>query len=155
MKKIISLLIISFLIIFITGCGEDKELITICKIKEDHSSIGYTKEDEYEIHSTKGIVSRAILVETIESEDWDLLVSFKEELTEKYEELNENYGGVKNNVGILYETLTSKTNINYDKLDIVKLIKDNPENKDLVNNDNKITLEKLKKHYISQGAKCE
>lgn len=156
MKRIFSFLTIGLLVIFITACGsEDKELITVCNIKEDHSSLGYIKEDKYEIYSTKGIVSRVVLIETIESEDWDLLVNFKDELEEKYEELNNNYGGFKYNVGIIYETLTSKTNINYNKLDIVKLIEDTPEYKVLVNADNKVTLENSKNYYISLGTKCE
>lgn len=68
-----------------------------------------------------------------------------------YTKMNESYGGYTYSVNKTSQGLTSKTSIDYEQVDIKKLVEDQPTMKSYVK-DNKITIEGIKAMYTQMGA---
>ena len=68
--------------------------------------------------------------------------------------MNKNYGGYTYSVNKTSEGLTSEATIDYEHVDIKKLVEDQPTMKSYVK-DNKITVEGIKAMYTQMGATCD
>ena len=69
--------------------------------------------------------------------------------------MNNEYGGYDFKITNENGTLTAITKIDYTKLDMEKLAKDQSSMKNYMNDKNEITLEGIKALYKAMGATCE
>lgn len=112
----------------------------------------YNISTRYEIKFTNRVVTNLYTEEIIEVADEEMLSEYKTSLGlvySKYQDLKyyDNSIKVKNN------KLISKTNINYQKLDISKFIALDKNNRKLFTN-NKVELKLLRKTYEEKGSRC-
>lgn len=152
MKKYINLILIICLSLLLAGCRESKNVLKCSSLSKQSN---YSIKTNYEIESSKDIVEKVIIEQIIESNDSNILDEFKRQFLEQYKANNISYGGYKYSVKIKENKLTAKIDIDYDKVDMQKFIKDNGAMKDYVNKKNQFTLNSAKKLYQSTGAKCE
>lgn len=112
----------------------------------------YKINTKYEIKFKNRIVSNLYTEEIIEASDEKMLNEYKTSLDLVYSKYS-NLKYYDNSVIIKNNKLVSKTNINYQKLDISKFIALDKNNRKLLTN-NKLELKKLKKTYTDSGARC-
>lgn len=112
----------------------------------------YKINTKYEIKFKNRIVSNLYTEEIIEASDEKMLNEYKTSLDLVYSKYS-NLKYYDNSVTIKNNKLVSKTNINYQKLDISKFIALDKNNRKLLTN-NKLELKKLKKTYTDSGARC-
>lgn len=108
----------------------------------------------YQVYYQKDVVNKVQTTEKITSTSKETLATYKKAI----EDLYSNFNGIKHyNYDIVIEgdTLTSKTDINYSKININDLLKIDSSIEQLLNKDNKISLEKIKEVYESTGAICK
>ena len=117
------------------------------------------KEDEisfktiYHVEYKKKYATKLVSIETITTSETQILNDYKTNLEMMYLRFNE-IPYYNNTISIKGETLTSKTTIDYSKIDLNKLIKVDSSFNEIIKN-NKISISKLKKQYISTGAYCK
>ena len=156
-KYLMFIVLISFLI---TGCFNKKtndnensveEITTVCSgkqnIKEDVSV-----DTEYEIKSKDGKVITLISTEIITSNDTEYLNTTKEDIEKTYS-IYKDINNYEYNITLENNKLISKTKINYEKVDLKKLIEVDPANENVIVNDS-VNLKTLKDMYESLGNKC-
>lgn len=150
-KKVLLGTAILTITLFAGGCGGKTEVMTCSReatiTKDTKMSLNY------KVTHKNGIVK---LVETEEK-----VISDNETYLNTYKETVENlYSPYKDVEHYNYEvkidgnTLTSTTNINYEKIDTEKLIEIDSANKTLIK-DGKIKLDDIKSAYESLGVSCE
>ena len=151
MKKYLLLLIVFFVI----GCGKNDTLKTAtCTLSSNDVVNGYKTTANYEINYKNDVVESVKTVETVESENSDLLKTMEDYLNTTYSTMNNNYGGYTFNVINKDNKVVSTTTIDYNKMNIEKFVSENTVLKPYVKN-NKLTLEGIKTLYTSVGAICE
>lgn len=155
MKNMIKIVSIGMLSLFLTGCGEEKELVTTCKLKNNVPGSNYSLESSYTVYSKNNVVNKVVTEEVVSSESESMLDYFKEYLEETYEAQNDTYGGVTNEVKKEEGKIISSTTIDYNVMDLAKYVDDNSALKNYVNDDNKLTTEGVTGIYKSLGAVCE
>ena len=156
-KYLMFIVLISFLF---TGCFNKKtndnensveEINTVCSgkqnIKEDVSV-----DTEYEIKSKDGKVITLISTEIITSNDTEYLNTTKEDIEKTYS-IYKDINNYEYNITLENNKLISKTKINYEKVDLKKLIEVDPANENIIVNDS-VNLKTLKDMYESLGNKC-
>ena len=155
-KKLLILGIIA--LVLITGCGQGSKDITIKKEKMVCTRTGNMNNLEmdfnYEVYYEGNNVNKVQTTEKITSEDTSVLEQSKQQI----ENLYSNFDNIENynyNVVIEGNTLTSTTDINYEKIDIDELLEIDSSISQLLNDDNKIDLEKITQVYEQTGATCE
>lgn len=148
-KRIISL----FLIILVSGCGS-KEVITQCTLNNRNIVQDYELNAEYNIYSKNDIVGKVVTIESITSNNDELLDEYKEYIEETYSEYNKTYGGYDYDVDIEGNKLTAVTEISYGEMNLEKFVKDNSSMKKYIK-DNKLTLKGSLDLYQSLGAECK
>ncbi len=124
-------------------------LVCVNEFTEDNVSFKTTYQVEY----NKKVVTKLISVETITTTDEDLIKDYKTNLEMMYLRYNE-VPHYTNTISVKDNKLTSKTTINYKKIDLNKLIKIDSSFKEVIK-DNKVSITKLKKQYTSTGAYCK
>ncbi len=154
MKKIITSVSLLLAFFLISGCGGTKVNKT-CSLTSTDLEKGYKLDTTYEIFGNDDVVDKVILTEVITSDDDQVLSYFEETLNKTYDDANENYGGYKNSITNDNNKLVSKTEIDYNKIDIDKYLDDHIDIKDCVNSDNKISIAGLLTVYNSLGATCK
>ena len=151
MKKIF---VICTLLLLFTGCAKEEAGSTSCTMYNKDVVNGYELSSTYVINHKNGLVESVETVETVSSEDEEILDTMETYLNDTYKALDESYGGytyeVKNENG----KVTSRVKIDYNKMDIDSYVTDQPTIKDYVE-DSKLTLEGVKLMYESMGATCE
>ena len=152
MKKYISLIIVLFLCIIVSGCKKKYD-ITTCKSTNKQEK--YTIETKYTIESTKGIVEKVKLNQTIKSDNEEVLKDFEKNQKEQYGINKSLYGGYTYDINIKNKKVIINVTIDYTKIKMKKLLEDNVAMKKYVDKNNKFTLEKAKKLYQVTGNKCE
>ena len=101
------------------------------------------------------VVEKVDTKEAVTTDDAELLSTFENQFDTTYSAMNEAYGGYTFKVTKKDNTVTSDVTIDYTKVDLDTLAKDEPTVKNLMNNNNQITLDKLKQSYESMGATCK
>ena len=155
-KKLLILGIIA--LVLITGCGQGSKDITVKEEKMVCTRTGNMNNLEmdfnYEVYYEGNNVNKVQTTEKITSEDTSVLEQSKQQI----ENLYSNFDNIENynyNVVIEGNTLTSTTDINYEKIDIDELLEIDSSISQLLNDDNKIDLEKITRVYEQTGATCE
>lgn len=149
MKKIILLGIV--LLLFVTGCGSTKEEKMVCT--RTATMNGMEMDFRYEVYYQGNNVNKVKTREKVKSESEVTLKNLENQAKTLYSNFDkiENYDY---NVTIEGNTLTSTTNINYQKINIDELLKIDSSIQQLLNDNNKIDLEKITQVYEQTGATC-
>ncbi len=146
MKKIIALTLLS--LILITGCGKEKTMT--CTRTMNQNSISF--DLKYEVEYLKDYVTKIKSTEMVKSSDKNVLESYKETVEKTYEPYKDvehyNYS-----VEITEDTLISKTDLDYTKIDVDKMIEIDSANSKIIK-DGKIKLEDIKNTYETMGLIC-
>lgn len=155
MKKIVKLVSVTALTLFLTGCGNEEEVVTKCKLTSNIPTNNYSLTSNYTVYSKNDVVNKVVTEEIVTSESDDVLEYFKEYLETSYEAQNEAYGGVTNEVKLEAGKIISSTTIDYNEMNLKKYVEDNSALNNYVNDDNKLTTEGVVGIYKALGAVCE
>ena len=123
------------------------------------SSTSYEDGIEYKLEYSATYKNRKVLkVKTIEritldETDEDTLEEYRTTLKELYSDYNE-LDYYENNISIKDTTLNSVTTINYQKIDMEKLIEIDSSIKNIIDKNNNVSVTKLKNQFQSTGAIC-
>ncbi len=149
MKKIIVLGIV--LLTLATGCTSTKEKKMVCT--RTATMNGMEMDFRYEVYYQGKNVNKVKTTEKITSDSEETLTSLESQTKTLYSNFDniENY---KYNITINGNTLTSTTDINYQKIDIDELLKIDSSIQQLLNDNNKIDLDKITQVYEQTGAIC-
>lgn len=151
MKKGLIVLVV-MLLVLVTGCTSSKEEKMVCARTSTMNGIKLNLK--YQVYYQKDVVNKVQTTEKITSTSKETLATYKKAV----EDLYSNFNGIKHynyDIAIEGDTLTSKTDINYSKININDLLKIDSSIEQLLNKDNKISLEKIKEVYESTGAICK
>lgn len=166
MKKLASIAVV---LLLLTGCnsknnvndgGNEKnnndvvEQKMTCTLHTNDVVNGYTLDATYVATYKNDLVYEVVSTEVIKSDSKEVIDYFNNYVTDTYTKMNENYGGYTYTINKTSQGLTSEATIDYEQLDIKKLVEDQPSMKSYVK-DNKITLEGIKAMYTQMGATCE
>lgn len=135
----------------LTGCGSKEEKIMSCKKTADQA--GLKMDLSYKVTYKGNDVTNVESTEKVTSEDNAILEAYKEQV----EKLYSSYADVEHydyNVTIDGNTLTSKTDIDYSKIDTDKMIEIDSANGALIK-DGKININDIKSYYEALGVTCE
>lgn len=153
-KKLISIIsiiiLLSILSIIICRVVNPTNGTLICTYKTNTDI--YNISTKYEIKFTDKVVNNLYSEEIIEADDEKMLSEYKTSLDLVYSKYY-NLKYYDNSVKLQGNKLISKTNINYQKIDISKFIAIDNNNRKLFTN-NKIKVKLLKKTYEEKGARC-
>ena len=173
MKSIFKYLTIILCITLVVGCGtkqkEDKlptnlvetmDLETtgatmVCSVEFDYSDTkGYTTGSLFAVYADdQGIVTKVVSREMVASNDDDILALFEDSLNRNYDAISQ-YGGYTYKVEIEGNVLTSNVTIDYTETDLKTMATENEDLKMYLNENNQLTLEKIKAMYVSSGVEC-
>lgn len=148
--SLLVLVIITISVVLLLNIIYPKNGLMICTYTSSNDI--YKINTKYEIKFKNRIVSNLYTEEIIEASDEKMLNEYKTSLDLVYSKYS-NLKYYDNSVTIKNNKLVSKTNINYEKLDISKFIALDKNNRKLLTN-NKLELKKLKKTYTDSGARC-
>lgn len=147
---LLALIIFTISVVLLLNIIYPKNGLMICTYTSSNDI--YKINTKYEIKFKNRIVSNLYTEEIIEASDEKMLNEYKTSLDLVYSKYS-NLKYYDNSVTIKNNKLISKTNINYEKLDISKFIALDKNNRKLLTN-NKLELKKLKKTYTDSGARC-
>lgn len=150
--KIISLV---FIVVLLSGCGEQKEFTKTCTLTSNNPVDGYKLDTEYKIYGKGKIAEKVVTIETVTSDNDEILDYFEKTLKSTYETTNKEYGGYTNKVTNKDGKLVSETTIDYTKMDLEKYVKDNSVMKNYVNSKNELLADGVQKIYEALGATCK
>ncbi len=137
-----------------TGCSSSKEELALkCSYTKDLNTYGQI-EANYEVYAKDGYVTKVNSKEYVTSDNEQLLTSYEQSLSLSYLNQNAKYGGYTNKVSIDGNKLTSVTDIDYSKVDLNQMSKDNSIINNYVKN-GKLELDGIKKIYEALGATCK
>lgn len=161
MRKVLVLLV---LLLSLTGCGEEKKndnqvvepkLSTItCKTDGAIEGDGYSVETNYKINYSDDYVDNVETIETVVSDDEDILDSMESYLDSTYTTAGETYGGYTYNVSRDGNTLTATVTIDYNVMDLDKYVEDYPTMESYIE-DGKFLVDGITEIYESLGTTCE
>ena len=153
MKKKVLIIIICILILIVSIIvlkpKKDGKLICTYKYKDQDITI----TTKYIVNYKNKYVTNLKTIEKITSDNQTILIEYRDKLKENYSLYND-IKYYDNKVRLIQNTVTSTTEINYNKIDINKLIELDKNNKYLFE-DKKIHLNKFKELYKKNGAKCK
>lgn len=148
MKKVVVAL--ALCLCFLTGCGEKVETLVCTRTASQN---GMDLDFRYEVQYKGKTVQKVNTVEKIKSNAPQTLDEYKKLVEATYKP----YKDIKHyeyNVSVKGDTLTSKTNIDYSKIDTDALIKIDSANGKLIK-DGKINVNDLKATYEQMGTTCK
>ena len=149
MKKY--LLLIPVFLLLLTGCfGGNKK--TVCTLTKEADGLKISVE--YTLNHDDKYISNVVFDETYEASDKDTADYYENYVKELYEGAKEKYGGYE--VDIQRDNLTIKAliKINYEKVDMTKLLEDTPDLTSFVE-DNKMLYDKMTSYYNLAGLTCK
>ena len=156
----------------ITGCEEKQEkleanlseeiqLDTVDAKMVCHWDVDYSESDKYVIGAkmvvyanNDNIVTRLVTRQVASSNEKSILENVEEQLSESAD-LASQYGGYSFSTKIEGNRLTVDTDIDYTKVDLETLSKDNEEMKEYLTKDYQFTLDNIRAMYVSLGVTCE
>lgn len=148
MKK----LSIFILFLMLTGCGGASKIVCDANINND--SENYQSKVHYVINAKNNYVDKVSIEESYISNDKEKLNYFENYLKVNYNNLNENYGGYNFYSKDIENGIAYVIDIDYTKVDIEKMVKDNKIDKSYVKN-SKVLVSGLQKEYEAKGAVCK
>lgn len=150
MKKILAIAVACLSLVFLTGCGAEQKTL---KCSRTMNQNGAELNLQYEVLYTGNYVDIVRSTEKVTSDNQKLLETYKETVEEQYKPYKdiEHYDY---NVSIEGNVLTSTTNIDYTKIDTVKMIEIDSVNSQLFQ-DGKVKLDTVKALYTQMGITCE
>lgn len=154
MKKIIISATIITVLILTVIIGYNIKIYSgtlVCTNTYEEDSVSF--KTTYKVEYKKKYATKLVSIETINTYDVTLLNDYKTNLEMMYLRFNE-IPHYQNTISIKENTLTSKTIINYSKIDLDELIKVDSSFNEVIKN-NKISITKLKEQYASTGALCK
>lgn len=156
MKKIVSsIVLLGGVALLFSGCGKEEEKLMTCTLTQKDVVNNYELNSTYEVNYQGDVVKNVTSKEEITSSDTTVLSNFETQLKEIYQTMDDNYGGYDINVTNDGAKVTSIVKINYQKLDLKKLIEDNSAMKNYVNKNNQLTVNGIKTMYQAQGISCK
>lgn len=156
MKRDLKILLVLPLVFLMVGCGTNKkEIVSHCTLTSTDNTNGYQLNSSYDVYSTNNEVSKVVTEEVVTSDNDSILTYFEEYLKKTYDTQNSTYGGTTNEVTKVEGKVTSKTTIDYTKMDLEKYVKDNSALSNYMNKDNKLTKDGILSIYKAMGATCE
>ena len=167
MKKLVSIAVI---LLLLTGCNSKNnvnnggneqgntnndvvEQKMTCTLHTNDVVNEYTLDATYVVTYKNDLVYNVESTEIIKSDSSKVIDYFNDYVTNTYTKMNESYGGYTYSVNKTSQGLTSKAFIDYEQVNIKKLVEDQPTMKSYVK-DNKITKEGIKAMYTQMGATC-
>lgn len=153
MKKKIFLSLILVAVLFVTGCGGKEESKTLTCTRKATVTTGVDMDLTYKVTYKGDYVQLVETEEKVISTNKTYLDTYKttvEDLYAPYKDV-EHY---EYNVSVSGDTLTSKTKIDYEKIDTKKLIDIDSANGTLIK-DGKIKLTDIQSVYEGMGASCK
>ena len=157
MKKMLSILLLCVCVGIVTGCGEKKEKeetkIVECTLTQTLSD--YSLNATYKVYATGDVVDKVESVETVNSSDDSILEQFETTLNSQYGNNDKKYGGYDYKITIDGSKLESKVTIDYSKVNMDQMVKDNSAMKNFVNSKNRLTVDGATSLYKALGATCK
>ena len=150
MKRVIALFVCCF-ICFCTGCKSGKINTISCSRVVDQAGIKF--DLSYKIVYKNNYVTAIHSIEKIVSDDSFVLQSYMDEVNGIYEPYKD-LKYYEYEVNIDGNTLISKTDIDYTKVDTNKMLEIDPNNAGLIYN-GKINIDTMRLYYESIGISCE
>lgn len=155
MKNFLKILAVFTFVIVLAGCGtSNDDLLKTCTLYGKDTERGYELNSTYKVYGENDIVTSVSTTEVVTSDSDEVLEYFEESIGLSYSTANKLYGGYKYNIEIKGNKLTSRTTIDYSKMNLKAFVEDNPELEDYVNSDNKLTVDGITKLYEEMGAIC-
>lgn len=154
MKKIMCAMVGFALVMLTFGCGKAEEKTLSCTLDKKDVINGYEIHSTYTAHAKDGIVTEVKTKEVVTTETDEMAAYFKETLDNTYQKMHQSYGGYEYTVTNDNRVVTADVTIDYTKLNLEQLAKDDPTTKSLLNGKNQMTYEGIKKIYETQGATC-
>lgn len=155
MKKMMTSFLVIICVFFISACAKSSEKTLKCTLYNKDVVSNYELDSTYEVTYKGNIVSNVKSIETIKSDDSEVIDYFDEYLNSTYSSMNENYGGYDFTVKKEDGKIVANTTIDYSKLDLDKLAKDQPTFKSSLDSEGNLTLNGIKQIYTELGATCE
>lgn len=153
MKKKVLLSLVLVAILFVTGCGGKEESKTLTCTRKATVTTGVDMDLTYKVTYKGDYVQLVETEEKVIADNKTYLETYKttvENLYAPYKDV-EHY---EYDVNVDGKTLTSKTKINYEKIDTKKLIEIDSANSALIK-DGKIKLTDIRSVYEGMGASCK
>ena len=154
MKKIIISATIIIVLISTVIIGYNIKIYSgtlVCTNTYEEDSVSF--KTTYKVEYKKKYATKLVSIETINTYDVTLLNDYKTNLEMMYLRFNE-IPHYENTISIKKTTLTSKTIINYDKINLNELVKVDSSFNEVIKK-NKVSITKLKKQYDLTGAYCK
>ena len=168
MKKIYLLLIPLFAFL-LTGCGSSNTEKLVCTMERTTQGVtikmNYTLEHDgtyvsgvrfYEEYSLEDVLNILEYDSSNETNKNALsrIKTVKEQVEQTYTSLDQQYGGYTIDIKTTDNTIVADVKIDYTKMNLDQLIKDNPTLSSYVEN-GKMLLSKMKSQYDATGLECK
>ena len=151
MKK--KILILFCLLFLITGCKKDLQSFT-CAYTTGSTITGYTSSSEYTVYHDGEFVDHVEILETIKSDNIDVLSSIEQSIKNMYDPLIKKYKGYSYDIDRSRDKIISKVKIDYTKMDITAYLRDNPSQENYFLGD-KLSVDGIVAIYDSMGIGCD
>ena len=138
-----------------TLTGGSKEKITKCSLYKKDVTSNYEINSTYTVYSKNKIAYKVETIEKVTSDSAEVLNRFETSLNNSYSQLNNAYGGYKYEITKKNNELVSNVLIDYSKVNLEQLAKDQPTMKNVMDDNYNILLDGLLGTYKSIGATCE
>lgn len=157
MKKILKSCLVIAMVIMLAGCSsvKEEEKTIACTLHKNDVINNYELNSTYEVKTKGEVVTNVTSTEVVSSNSADILSYFEETLNSTYKTMNDTYGGYDVNITNADGKVTSVAKIDYSKLNIEQLVKDDPSMKNAVNDKNELTVTGIKSMYSAMGITCE
>lgn len=155
MKRCLKFLSLMIVVVFISGCGNDKEVTKTCTLTSTDKAKNLKLETEYKVYGKGKTADKVVTTEIITTDDEDTLNYYKEYLEKTYSAANKAYGGYTINVTKEDNKVVSETTIDYNKMNLKDFVKDNSIMKNYVDKNNKMLIDGLVSTYEALGATCK
>lgn len=150
-KKILLFSGVFIFLILVTGCNKESRNLMICTRSINQNNIKTNLK--YNISYDGNYVTRVKSIETVETDNEDILDNYKTQIESLYSPYSD-IDYYEYNVKVENNKLTSTVDINYEKVDTNKLLEIDSANGQLIK-DGKIKVSDIKSVYESLGAICE
>ena len=150
MRKTFFVVVLAILFL-VTGCGE-KEGVLVCEKKQAIDTTTSLKST-YRVSYRNGYVKKLDTVEVIESDNEEVLSTYKEKLESIYKDYND-IEYYKNEIEIKDKKLISTTKVDYEHIDTSKLVEIDKNNAAAIEN-GKVKVAVLKEAYEQIDATCK
>ncbi len=140
-------------IFIITGCDDEYKMIYCTRnVKDENSNI--VADMRYDLYYDENeIVKKTVSIETITTKDEKILTEYEK----SYKKAFSKYKNIKyydNNITINDKTLTSKTTIDYSKVNVSLIKKIEGSVGNIFTKTGKVKLATLVRKYEKNGSKC-